>query len=215
MGTPPPAVVQIAQHVQRQETGVVSYQLTRTFDAHVGPFRRHEELELAIVSQDGTTVKVRVIRYQIGGRDQDANARAQMEAKYEHPNPHDVFHRPFDLQYLSEYTYGDDTSQTVHFTSQSQDSSHGDGTFSLDADGDVVEMVYTPKALPQYASSGTVTDDRAQVLPNYWSVTREVHHYRGRYAIFGGRADVDIEYAQFKRFPDVQSATAALESGPP
>ena len=214
MATPPPAVVQIAQQVQRQSTGVVSCHLTRTFDAHVGPFRRHEELDLAIVSQDGKTVKVRVLRYQISGRDQDANARAQMEAKYENPNPRDVFHLPFDTRYLNEYTYGDTSQQTVHFVSQMQDSSHGDGSFSLDKDGDVVEMEYSPKVLPQYASAGTVTDDRAQVLPNYWSVTREVHHYRGHYAIFGGHADVDIEYSQFKRFPDVQSATAALGSGP-
>lgn len=214
MATPPPAIVQIAQHVQRRESGVVSYDLTRTFDAHVGPLRRHEELQLAIVSQDGTTVKVRVIRYQIGGRDQDANARAQIEEKYEHPNPQDVFHRPFDLRYLNEYTYDNANAQTVHFMSRIQDSSHADGSFTLDKDGNVVEVEYSPKVLPQYASAGTVTDDRAQVLPNYWSVTREVHHYRGHYAIFGGHADVDIEYSQFKRFADLQSATAALGSGP-
>lgn len=214
MATPPPAIVQIAQHVQRQESGVVTYHLSRTFDAHVGPFRRHEELQLAIVSQDGTTIKVRVIRYQIGGGEQDANARAQVEAKYEHPNPQDVFHRPFDPRYLAEYTYDNPSAQTVHFTSIVRDSSHGDGSFSLGKDGNVTEMQYTPNVFPQYASSGTVTDDRSQVLPDYWSVTRELYHYGGHYAIFGGHADVDIEYTQFKRFPDIQSATAALGSGP-
>ena len=36
MATPPPAVVQIAQQVQRQEMGVVTYHLRHVFDVHAG-----------------------------------------------------------------------------------------------------------------------------------------------------------------------------------
>jgi hypothetical protein len=210
----PPAVVQIAERFSHQERGVVGYRLHRVFDVHAGPMHRHDELDLAVVSQDGQTIKVRVLRAMSNGKEADDAGKAQLENQYEHPNPDDVFHRPFDPQYLSEYSYEAVDALTYRFTSTMRDGSHGDGTFSTDSAGDVVKYQYTPKVLPRYTTSGTVTYERAQVLPGYWFMTSENHEYRGHYAIFGGGATADITYDSFKRYPDAATAISALQALP-
>ena len=208
----PPAVVQIAQRVQSQESGIVVYRLHRVFDVHAGPMRRHDELTLAIAAQDGNVVRVRVLQASVGGKTPDAAGLAQIESQYEHPKPEDLFHRPFDVRYLAEYSYREVDAQTYAFTSAVRDSSHGDGTFKLDPSGDVVQYSYAPNALPQYTNRGTVTNIRTQVLPGYWALTRESHEYSGHYAIFGGGATVLITFDDFRRCPDLASAFAALQS---
>lgn len=208
----PPAIVQIAQRVQIQERGAVVFRLQRIFDVHAGPMHRHDEMELAIVNDDGRTVEVRVIRALTGGKAADANGIAQIENQYEHPAPLDVFHRPFDPRYSSEYTYEAADAQTYKFAASLRDGSHGDGSFTLDNGGNVVKYQYTPAVMPRYATFGTVVDERAEVLPNLWAVTRETQQYRGHYAIFGGGATVTIQYDSFHRFPDAGSAIAALNA---
>lgn len=207
----PPAVVQIAQRARSQERGIVLYRLHRVFDVHAGPSRRHDELELAVVSQDDRVVRVRILRASTGGKSVDDAGRRQLENQYENPKPGDVFHRPFDPAYVNEYTYQAVDARTYRFTSILRDSSHGDGTFSLNDTGDVVKYVYTPNVLPQYAKSGTVTNDRSQVLPDSWHLTREAHEYRGRYFIFSGGATAVITCDSFEQFADVPSAVSALE----
>ena len=83
----------------------------------------------------------------------------------------------------------------------------------LDAAGNVVSYEYTPNVLPKYATSGTVAYTRAQVLPNHWFITQELHRYSGHYAIFGGGATANITYDLFKRFTDEQSAVTAMDAG--
>jgi|GEM_PF-5979106 len=70
--------------------------------------------------------------------------------------------------------------------------SHGDGTIRLDKLGNVVEYQYTPDVLPRHSTSGTVTDERSEALPDFWFLTREAHEYTGRYALFGGGATAVI-----------------------
>lgn len=207
----PPALVQIAQRVKSHERGVMLYRLHRVFDVHAGPSRRHDELELAVVTQDAAVIKVRVLHATSGGKPLDDASRRQIETQYEHPNPGDVFHRPFDPAYLSEYTYQSVDAETYRFTSLLRDSSHGDGTFTLDGAGEVVKYVYTPDTLPKYAKSGTVTNVRSQVLPGSWRLTREAHEYRGQYFIFSGGATAVITCDSFEQFADVPSALSALD----
>jgi hypothetical protein len=208
----PPAIVQIAQRAGAQEKGVVTYRLHRVFDVHAGPQHRHDDLVLAIARQDGRIVKVRVVKAIVGGNAADASKTAEIENQYEHPNPGDLFHAPFDPRYVNEYGFQAVDPQTYRFTSTMHDSSHGNGTLSLDASGNVVKYVYSPNVLPQYTTSGTVTNDRAQVLPNFWFLTREAHEYRGHYLIFGGGATAVITYDQFKRYEDVNAAVSALST---
>lgn len=207
----PPAIVQIAQRAQSQEKGVVVlYHLHRVFDVQAGPRHRHEDLELAVVSEATHTIKVRVLRSTVDGKASDETATRKIEDQYEHPNPGDVFHRPFDAQYLSEYSYKALDANTYRFTGLVRDSAHGDGTFSLDAAGNVVSYRYTPNALPKYSTSGTVQNDRAQVLPGIWQLTREAHQYSGQYAFVKGGATAVITYDSYVHYPDVASAEAAL-----
>src|SRR5579884_2540177 len=160
---PPAAIVQIAQRTAREEAGVVSYRLHRVFDVHAGPMKRHDTTELAVVAQDGHVVKVRVLSATEGGKALDSQRMAQIEDQYEHPKASDVFHRPFDPAYLDEYTFDQVDPKTYRFASTLHDASHGQGTFWLDDNGDVVKYQYSPYVMPQYASSGTITYDRAQV----------------------------------------------------
>ena len=211
----PPAVMQIAERAANQEKGIVTYRIHRIFDVHAGPRHRHDEYYLAVVSQDGRIVKAHALRIIQDNKPADAAASAQVENQYEHPKPGDLLDRPFDPRYVKDYSYQQVDAQTYKFASTVRDSSHGDGTFSLDANGDIVKYQYTPNVLPQYTTSGTVTDSRAQVLPTYWSLTREDYEYRGHFLLFGGGASAVITYDGYKRYSDLNAATAALQSYSP
>jgi hypothetical protein len=171
---------------------------------------RHDERTLEVASDGGTVVKVRVVQELVGGKAADAQQTAQLENQYEQPKPGDVFHRPFDIRYMNEYTFETVDPQTYRFSSSLHDGSHGAGTFTLDSQGNVVRYEYTPYVLPQYTHSGTIVDVRTQVLPNYWFVTQETQQYSGRYAIFGGGASVSITFDSFRRFANADAAAASL-----
>ena len=208
----PPAIVQIAQRAQRQEQGVFLYHMRKLFDVHAGGRRRHEELELEVVSDATRTIKVRVLRSLVDGKASDAAALQKIEDQYEHPNPADVVHRPFDPAYLGEYTYQQLDAKTFKFTSAVRDSAHGDGTFSLDDDGDIVSYAFQPAVLPKYTTAGTVTAQRSEVLPGIWQLTRETDEYKGRFAFLSGGATVSITYDSYAQYPDAASAIAALKA---
>lgn len=211
----PPAVVEIAQRIPRQEAGVVLYRLRRVFDVHAGPMHRHDEMQLAVVTQDGRVVKVRVLEAFEGGNPLDAQRILQIENQYEHPKASDIFHRPFDPAYVQEYTFQSLDPTTYRFTSAVRDASHGDGTFRIDDAGNVVKYEYAPNVMPQYATSGTITYERSQVLAGLWEVRRETHEYRGHYLFFGGGASAVVVYDSFQKFDDLPSAMAALAKTQP
>lgn len=209
-----PALVALAaERTQRFERGIIGFRLHRVFDVHAGPYHRHDDLEFAGVYEDGRLVKVRILHQQVGGKETDAQTKAQAAAAYEHPAPLDVFARPFDPAHLSEYSYEAAEARTFRFRALVRDAAHGDGTFTLDGDGNVVGVQYSPAVMPRYARSGTVTEERAEVLPSYWTTVKETHHYGGRYAIFSGGADVTIEQSRFVRFATEAQAFAALDAG--
>lgn len=209
-----PALVTLAaERTQRFERGIVGFRMHRVFDVHAGPYHRHDDMLFAGVYEDGRLVKVRILQQQVGGKETDAQTKAQTAASYEHPAPLDVFARPFDPAHLGEYAYDLADARTVRFRALVRDAAHGDGTFAVDPDGDVVSVQYSPVVMPRYARSGTVTDHRAQVLPAYWTTVSETHHYGGRYAIFSGGADVTIEQSGFVRFATEAEAFAALDAG--
>jgi hypothetical protein len=211
--TLPAIVTQAAQRTQLSERGVVGVRVHRLFDVHAGPYSRHDDMVFAAVYEDGVLVRMRVIYQREGGKETDAAAKARTQQKYEHPAPGDVFDRPYDPRYLNDYDYEVVDAHTVRFKTKVRDAGHGDGTFTVDAAANVVSVQYAPAALPKYSKSGTVTDERAQVLPQYWSLTKEVQEYRGRYAIFSGGATATITQGPFTRFANLAAATAALDAG--
>lgn len=209
----PAIVMSAAERTQQTERGVVAYRVHRVFDVHAGPYKRHDDLEFAGVYENGRLVKVRIISQQVGGKDADDRTKAQTAAKYENPAPTDVFRRPYDPRFLADYTYEVADARTVRFKALVRDAAHGDGTFTVDPAGNVLHVQYAPAALPQYSKSGTVEDQRAEVLPGYWATPRETQQYSGRYAIFGGGANVVITESAFQRFDALPAALAALNEG--
>lgn len=209
----PAIVTQAAQRTRVAERGVVGVRVHRLFDVHAGPYSRHDDMEFAAVYQDGVLVRMRIIYQRVGGKDTDAATKAQTQQKYEHPAPGDVFQRPYDPRYLDDYDYEVVDPHTVRFKAKVRDAGHGDGTFTIDEASNVVSVQYSPTVMPQYARSGTVTYQRAQVLPQFWGVTKEVQEYHGRYAIFSGGATATITQGPFVRFADLGAAVAALDAG--
>jgi len=123
------------------------------------------------------------------------------------------FSVPFDARHFSEYHYVLAGANTVRFTGVSRDVHHGDGSFSVNAAGDVVRMVYAPSVLPDHATSGTITTERAEVLPSFWATTIETQHYDGRYGPFRGTGDIVSRESHFVRFASRSAALSALERG--
>jgi hypothetical protein len=208
--TPPPALVQVAERFSQGTRGIVAFRLHRVLDVHAGFSRRHEDLVLNGVYQDGTIVKVRVVSYTIDGKPASAAEQAAMAQAYQSPRPDETFAPPFDARFVAEYSCRQDAPGTIAFASGARNAAHGSGTFAYDAEANVVSYTYRPNALPPHASAGTIMDTRAEVLPHYWAVTQETQQYKGSYGPFSGTGTERVEYSDFRRFADLQSAASAL-----
>ncbi|MGB8908794.1 MAG: hypothetical protein WCC84_08605 [Candidatus Cybelea sp.] len=208
----PPALTQIAQRYQQTSRGVVAFRMHRTLDVHGALKSRHEDIFMQGIYQDGATVKVRVNSYTIDGRAADASDVSSLEESWEHPKPGDVFAAPFDASHFDAYEYQQSGPSTIDFTSSVHDAGHGRGSFTYNAQNDVVAVAYQPNALPPHASSGQITDVRSEVLPGYWAITQETQRYKGNYGPFPAAGTLQVEFSNFRRFPDLQSALRALNS---
>ena len=208
-GTPPDLAL-VSQRFAETTRGVVSFHLHRTLDVHAGFQSRHEDLVLDGIYDNGAIAKVKVSSYTIDGKPAGSDAQAALEQSYEHPNPSEHFNPPFDPRYVSAYQYQSAGPQKIAFTSTVHDAAHGNGTIAYDAGGNVVSCTYQANVLPPHASSGEVSDRRAEVLPGYWAVTQETQQYKGSYGPFSGAGTVEITYSGFQKFADLPAAIHAL-----
>jgi hypothetical protein len=206
----PPALAQVAQRYAQSTRGVVTARLHRVFDVHGGFSRRHEDLMMNALYDNGNLVRVRVSSYAINGRAASASDIASVEQSWNHPNPNEVFAPPYDPRHLREYDYQRGGPSTINFTSNVRDAGHGHGSFTYDAAGDVVSITYQPNVLPQHATAGQITDQHAEVLMGYWAVSQETQNYRGTYGPFAAAGTITVTYSDFKRFRNVESALQAL-----
>jgi hypothetical protein len=206
----PAVVTQIAQRFAETSHGIVAFQMHRIFDVHGGFSSRHEDLVMNGVYEDGAVVRVRVARYTINGKDVGASEVASVEQSWDHPKPGDVFAPPYDALDLGAYQYRSGGPATIDFTSNVHDAGHGNGTFTYDAQDDVVSCTYEPNSLPPHASSGQITDRRSEVLPGYWAVTQETQQYRGSYGPFAAAGTIEISFSDFRRFANVDNAIRSL-----
>jgi hypothetical protein len=208
----PPALTQIVQRYQQTSRGVVVFRMHRTLDVHGAFKKRHEDLVMEGVYQDGATVKVHVYSYTIDGHAASSSDVAALEESWDHPKASDVFAPPFDPNHVDGYQYQQGGGSTIYFNSSVQDAGHGRGSFTYNAQNDVVSVSYQPNALPPHASSGQITDVRSEVLPGYWAITQETQQYKGNYGPFAAAGTVQVAFSDFRRFPDLQSALRALNS---
>ncbi len=206
----PPGLSMVAQRFADTSRGIVSFHLHRVFDVHAGFSKRHEDLVMDGVYHDGQVVKVHISSYTIDGKDADAATVTTLVQSYEHPGPFALFNLPFDPRYVAAYQYQNAGPQKIAFTSSLRDAAHGSGSFSFDANGNVVSYTYQPNVLPPHASYGEVTDKRSEALPGYWAVVEETQQYKGTYGPFPGWGTVEITFSGFHRFTDLQSALRSL-----
>ncbi len=202
----PAIVMQIARQTARDENGVASAQYTRTFDVRTAASSRHDQMIFTAVYSSGDLVRIRIMSETLGGKDATAAQLAQTESDYEHPKSTELFRAPWDPRYTSEYTYSVVNPTTIAFTSLISDKAHGSGTFTIDRQNHVTAYQYKMSANYQYVTSGTVSGERAQVLPGYWALTHEIQQYTGRYGLFPGSATTDIVQASFRRFASLSDA---------
>jgi hypothetical protein len=207
----PPVLTEVAQRFADTSRGIVAFRMHRTFEAHAGFSSRHEDLVMAGVFEDGSVAKVHVFSYTIDGKAASAAAVSDVEQGWEHPKPGDAFASPFDSRYFDAYQYQPQGAGTIGFTSSVRDAGHGNGSFTFDAQSNVVSYVYQPNALPPHAKWGEISDRRAEVLPGYWAVTEEMQNYKGNVGPFSGTGTVDLQFSGFRRFADLQSATRSFE----
>jgi hypothetical protein len=206
----PPALAQVAQRFTQTSRGFVAFRMHRVFDVHGGLQRRHEDLVLNGVYQDGTLVRVRVVSYAINGRPASTNDIAGVEQSWNHPKPSEVFAAPFDPKNFSAYQYRDGGNATIAFSSNLRDAGHGSGSFTYDAAGNVVAYTFAPNTLPPHATSGTIADRRSEVLPGYWASTEEMQQYKGNYGPFAASGAIQVTYSDFRRSSDLSTALSSL-----
>lgn len=209
----PAIVMRAAEHAARDHQGIVGYRLRQTTELHAARFyNRSDNFEMAVVFDGDTLVNVRILRYTENGRDASEGEKAKIQAQLEQRKPGSGFAVPFDARHFSEYRYVQNGT-AVRFISLARDDRHGDGEFAVNARGDVIRMAYAPDVLPKYATSASVIDDRAEVLPSFWATVREVQHYEGHYGPFRGYGEIVTQESHFVRFANRADAIAALERG--
>jgi hypothetical protein len=206
----PPALAQVAQRYAETSRGVVTFRMHRLFDVHGALQSHREDLVMDGVYDDGATVRVRVDSYTINGKPASAAQVSSLEQSWDNPKPSDVFAPPFDARNLGAYQYATGSPTTIDFTSTVNDAGHGRGSFTHDAQNNVVSITYQPNALPPHATSGEITDLRSEVLPGYWATTQETQQYRGSYGPFPASGTVQNTFSNFRRYPDLSSALRAL-----
>jgi hypothetical protein len=206
----PPALVQVAQHYLQTSRGIVGFTLHRVLDVHAGFSRRHEDIVMHGIYEDGKIVRVHIVSYTIDGKTASDPEQIAMAQAYEDPKPGQRLALPFDPANFSQYTYQQAGPQMIGFTSSVRDAGHGSGSLTYDAADNIVSYTYAPNALPPHASAGTVVDRRSQVLPDYWAVIQETQQYQGSYGPFPGAATEQVDFSDFSRFPDLQSALRSI-----
>lgn len=208
--TVPPIVASIGRRYAQTSRGVVAFRMHRVFDVHAGPSSRHDDLVLGGVFNNGRLVSVHILSDTIGGKTQTPQQIATAEQQWIHPKPGDAFHQPYDPRYFGEYHFGPIAPDHVSFAAAVTDAGHGTGSFAYNSSEDVTAYTYSPAVMPQYATSGTVNGKRRKVLPGYWAVVQETQQFAGRYALWKGGASVQYTMSEFRRYPSVQAAVAAI-----
>lgn len=208
----PPALTQVVQRYQQTSRGVVGFRMHRTLDVHGALRSRHEDLVMQGIYEDGATVKVHIYSYTIDGHAASASDVSSLEQSWNHPKPSDIFAPPFDPNQCDAYEYQQGGPSTIYFNSTVHDAGHGRGSFTYNAQKDVVSITYQPNALPPHARSGQITDLRSEVLPGYWAITQETQQYKGNYGPFPAAGTLQVAFSDFRRFPDLQSALRTLNS---
>ncbi|MDQ2681600.1 MAG: hypothetical protein M3Y21_11390 [Candidatus Eremiobacteraeota bacterium] len=210
--TAPPIVVQAAQLAAKDHVGVISLHLRQTSEIKGGPIHQSSRVELVGVFDGEKLVRVRVLALVENGRVADDEARAAKAEEILKGQNTGGFAVPFDARHFGEYRYRELSPTLVQFTSILRDADHGDGRFELSAGGQVIKLEYTPDVMPKYATAGTVTQYRAEVLPDFWATVRGESRYTGHYGFISGSGNFGLSEDHFRRYVTLKDAIAEFEA---
>lgn len=209
-----PAVVEQAARVAAADhAGIVGFRIEQISHVDGGPIHRSADVVLVAAYENDRLIRVRVLKYVDNGKDAGAAARAELEAQLSKHG--EGFAVPFDARHFEEYAYDPVDASTVRFTSPLHDGRHGEGTFTVSTGSHVTELRYRPFVLPEHATSGTVEESRAEVLPGFWATTRSIQRYTGRYLLIRGSGEITTTESQFARYASRAAADAAVRDASP
>jgi hypothetical protein len=208
----PAVVVQAASVALHDRQGVIGYRIHQTSAIDGGPFHQHDDVLMVVVADGPNIVKVRVLHFTENGAELSDKRKTQLANDLLAGQAKGGFAVPFDSRHFPEYTYSV-SGPIVSFKAIVRNADHGDGTFQVDAGGHVVRMVYKPDTLPKYANWGSVTVDRAEVVPGFWATTRSDSRYRGGLGFIRGGGSFVADMDGYRRFASLAAAEAALASG--
>lgn len=218
MSNVPAIVRQAAQTAALENAGVTVHERHITVSAEAGLAHFSQSNDAIMLMTDGTYTHIHYLDIQEKGHELDANDVGKRESANNRDLDHGVgfFKQPFDQRYVADYQYtiaplASSTSGEidVHFASLIHDDQHGAGTMRIDeATGHVIELTYTPNALPDHASSGMVSETFGQVLPGLWTIVRIDREYSGRVLLVWGRGTVTEVLDHFHHFTNAETGEA-------
>ncbi|MBC5809355.1 MAG: hypothetical protein GIW95_00635 [Candidatus Eremiobacteraeota bacterium] len=220
-----PALVERAATAFATELeGVIGMQRHFTTVIKAGPIKHTETSESGVLFNNGAFVKMKYYSIADDGKAfaADKLASREKQANTDSATGKIYFREPYDRRFFADYQYSQPQACTgcapglmiVNFTSSVKDDQHGNGKMWIESGGArVMQLVYTPNALPQHATSGTVTETSSQVTPALWYVSRIDQMYRGHVAIMTGTGEFNGVLDHFQRFASLAQGEAALADG--
>ncbi|MDP9017471.1 MAG: hypothetical protein M3N19_04025 [Candidatus Eremiobacteraeota bacterium] len=208
--------------------GIVGFQISWETEARGGLFHQRFHYRNAYVYEGEHLIGARALEKVDNGRvsserDLEAETKRILDESAKPAAP--GFAVPFDVRHFEEYRYKtapcDDyclqSDERIAFAALIQDANHGDGLMTIDRDGHVRRLEYSPKVKPVFgpvrAREALISIDRGPVLPGYWATTKIESRFSGRYGFVTGAATQTTHYDHYRRFRTTDAALAALRSG--
>lgn len=220
----PPIVERAIAAYETAVHGIIGMQRHFSTVIDAGIARHTEQSDSGLLLKDGAFVRAHYYRVvedgkefsatELAGRDKQTNEGWSAGKVF--------FKEPYDRRFVGDYQFdtaggcADCASGTVRvtFESRKHDAQHGAGTMWIDpANAQVVKLTYVPYAFPPHATSGTVTETTAQVLPNLWYVARIEETYAGRALLLRGTATFTASMDHFQRFATLADGEDAVRDG--
>jgi hypothetical protein len=201
----PPEVVmhRVAAAASEVDRAIVGYHSDSTLHVDAGPYHHTSTESRWFVLEDGKLVAT-------GLR---ANSGPSLGKGEEHPS-----HEPWG-PYVSEYTFARAPcaacapgTVAIAFSSDMHDAQHGSGTLIVDlARAVVLRETQAPYDFGGMAKSGTIDVDFGESDIG-WRPRAVVGNFQGNVGPFNANAHLEDSLRDYKRYPTVESAIAALST---
>jgi hypothetical protein len=204
--------------------GIIGMQRHFTTVVDAGVVRHSEQSDSGLLIDDGVFVAAHYYRVTDDGK---AFSASQIRRRDDETNAgwtagKIFFKEPYDPRFIADYQFTsvapcpDCSSGTIAiaFSSAKHDAQHGAGTMWIETATDrVVKLTYVPYVLPPHATSGSVTETTAEILPGLWYVVRIDETYAGRAFLLHGTGRFTGVFDHFQRFATLAEGETAVQNG--